>query len=259
MFILLETLSLCLLFQMNNYQGSAFFTTANGFVGGVCEITSNVTSWFGMKDRNHRLEAENEILREELLALKGKIHQDRLKGRQKIYKVISAEIINSSLHKANNLMTINRGEADGIKAEMGVICSGGVVGIVSMTSAHYAIVMPLINKKSLISCRLNTSNYFGTIQWKQGDIEYAQVVGVPRHAEVKVGEKVETNGFSDIFPPGIPIGDVIKVEDSADGLSYMLTVRLTTDFANLRDVSVIVNYHHPERRELETQIETETE
>ena len=254
-FILLEALSLCLLFNMNNYQGGAFFTTANGFVGGIYDITSSITSYFGLQDRNHRLEAENEILREELLAMKSKQHSDRMRNREKLYKVVGAEAVNVSLHKANNLITINRGEADGVKNEMGVICSSGVVGIVSMTSAHYSIVVPLINVKSLVSCRLGNSNYFGTIGWEMGDTEYAQVTGVPRHAEVKVGDKVETNGFSDIFPAGIPIGEVVSVEDSSDGLAYLLTVRLATDFARLRDVSVIVNYHHAERRQLEKKTE----
>lgn len=250
-FVLLEAQSLCLLFQMNNYQGSAYLTTANGFVGAVYETTSGITSFFNLKSRNHRLEAENELLREELLAFKEKHHIDSRRSRDKLFRVIGADVINASLHKGNNLMTINKGFADGVRNEMGVICSSGVVGIVSLVSRHYAVVMPIINVKSMVSCRLSKSHFFGTMQWKMGDTEVAEVTGVPRHADVKVGEIVETNGFSDIFPAGIPIGEVVKVDDSSDGLSYMLTVKLYTDFSCLRDVSVITNYHHAERRRLE--------
>lgn len=248
-FILLETLSLCLLFKMNNYQGSAYFSTANSVVGFVNKTTSGVTSFFGLKSRNHRLEAENEMLREELLALKSKVHSSKRHSRY--YNAIGAEIINASLHRGNNLMTINKGSANGVNTEMGVVCSSGVVGIVSLVSKHYAVVMPLTNIKSMVSCRLANSDYFGTLQWKMGNIEEAVVIGVPRHADVKVGEVVETNGFSDIFPAGIPIGKVVKIEDSDDGLAYVLTVKLSTNFSNLRDVSVITNYRHVERRELE--------
>lgn len=250
-FVLLEILSLCLLFQSHNYHNSAFFTTANGFVGGIDEIFSDIGAYFGMPSRNHRLEAENQILREEVIALRQELGVKSRNQRVKLYRAIGAEVINATIHKATNLMTINKGTKDGVKAEMGVVCSSGVVGIVSLASDHYAIVMPLINTKSMVSCRLADSNSFGTLQWERGDIEEAMLTGVPRHAEVNVGDEVETNGFSDIFPAGIPIGQVIHMEDSSDGLAYILTVKLSTDFSNLRDVSVITNYHHAERQLLE--------
>lgn len=249
-FFFLEVLSLFLLFNLNSYQGSAFFTSANGFVGGVYESTSSVTCFFDLKKLNRRLEAENQILREEIIALEkqGAKHQiDRVKG----YKTLSADVVKISMHRANNLLTINKGEADGISTEMGVVCSSGVIGIVCKTSAHYALVMPLVNVHSMVSCRLANTNFFGTMQWKSGNLEMSYVTGVPRHADVKVGGKIETNGYSDIFPPGIPIGEVQSIEDSSDGLSYMLNVKLFTDFTCLRDVSVITDYHHSERRLLE--------
>ncbi len=256
MFILLETLSLCLLFKSHDYHGSAYFTTANCFVGGVTEAVSGVNAYFGMPSRNHRLEAENELLREEVISLQQELGAKSRARRVKLYTALGAEVINSTLHKATNLMTINKGSSDGVKAEMGVICSSGVVGIVSLTSEHYAIVLPLINTKSMVSCRIAGSDYFGTMQWERGNTEEAFVSGVPRHAEVVVGDKVETNGFSDIFPSGIPMGEIVKVDDSSDGLAYVLTVKLATDFSNLRDVSVITNYRHIERQILESKADS---
>lgn len=250
-FILLEALSLCLLFRSHDYHGSAFFTTANGLVGFVTDIVSSVDAYFGMPTRNHRLEAENEILRAEVIALQQELGAKKRSARQKPFRALGAEVIKSTLHKATNLMTINKGAKDGVKEEMGVVCSSGVVGVVSLTSEHYAIVIPLINTKSMVSCRVVGSEYFGTMQWQRGNTEETIVQGVPRHAEVSVGDRIETNGYSDIFPSGIPIGEVIKVDDSSDGLAYVLTVRLSTDFSNLRDVSVITNYRHMERQVLE--------
>lgn len=251
LFILLEVLSLSFVFKSHDYHGSVFFSTANGFVGGVNEIFSNIGEYFAMPSRNHRLEAENEILREEILALRQELGDKHNKQRVKLYNAIGAEVVNATIHKATNLMTINKGRKDGVKSDMGVVCSSGVVGIVSLVSDHYAIVVPLINVKSNISCRLAGSDFFGTMQWKMGNTEEAEINGIPRHAEVTVGSKVETNGYSDIFPAGIPIGEVIKAEDSSEGLTYVLTVKLATDFTNLRNVSVITNYSHAERRILE--------
>ena len=159
--------------------------------------------------------------------------------------------VNSSLILKNNLLTIDKGSKDGIRPEMGVVCSQGVVGIVYLTSRNYSIVIPLLNTSSQISCRMKNSQFFGTMQWQHGDPDISYVNDIPRHAKVEVGEIVETNGYSDIFPEGIPIGKVKKVKDSSDGMSYSLEVELFTDFKTLRNVSIITNYTKPERKALE--------
>jgi rod shape-determining protein MreC len=98
---------------------------------------------------------------------------------------------------------------------------------------------------------MKNSQFFGTMQWQRGDPDISYVNDIPRHAKVEVGEIVETNGYSDIFPEGIPIGKVKKVKDSSDGMSYSLEVELFTDFKTLRNVSIITNYTKPERKALE--------
>jgi rod shape-determining protein MreC len=79
---------------------------------------------------------------------------------------------------------------------------------------------------------------------------------VPRHSQVEKGEVVLTNGYSDIFPPGIPIGFVIEKGDSPDGMSYLLKVGLYTKFETIREVSVITNYNKPERKALESKADS---
>ena len=250
-FVLLEVLSFTLLFQYNKYQGSAYFTSANAIAGGVYDFTSNASSFFDLRDNNTRLEAVNDSLQAELLALK-EATRGKLKPYSREYQTLGAEVINMSLYKSHNLMTINRGEDDGVRTEMGVVCSSGVVGIVYKTTAHYAVVMPLLNVDSRVSCRITDKDYFGTMTWDAGSPLYTIVSGIPRHAEIKKGDRVETNGFSDIFPAGIPLGWVVGIGESMDGLSYELTVRLSVDFASLRDIGIITNYRHTERRQLET-------
>lgn len=262
LFLLLEIFSLSLMFRFNSYQGSVFFTTANSMVGGIYSTVNGVTSYVSLGDVNARLEADNEQLRAEIYEMKRVLaerHIDTLRfngfERSK-FRFIGAKVVNATLQRSNNTLTINKGEKDGIRPEMGVICSSGVVGIVYLTSTNYSIVIPLINTNSKVSCRLGKSNFFGTLEWHHGDPTRAQMVGVPLHAKIKKGQLVETNGFSDIFPSSIPIGHVESVETAPDGLSHMITVQLSTDFNTLQNVSVITNYFHAGRRLIEQQADS---
>lgn len=259
-FLLLEAVSLLGLFRSNGYQKSVYFTTANSIVGYAYSTVSSVTSYLHLGNVNKELEAENEKLRLENISLRQRLRSAsrdsaRVHGLARHHHVVAAQVVNSTLHKATNLMTINKGEADGIKPEMGVVCSRGVVGVVYMTSKHYSIVMPLLNVNCKISCRLKKSEDFGTLEWQRGDSRVTYATGFPRHTKVKRGDVIETNGYSDIFPPGLPIGCVASVGDSEDGMSYRLRVSLFANFETLRDVSVITDYNHPERRRLEEQAE----
>ena len=257
LFILLEVISLVFLFSYNGYQKSVYFTTANDVVGTAYNVISGITSYIHLQEENRNMEAVNEELRKEVFVLRQQLEDlqkdsvERMPALPLQYSTVPAQVVNSTLHKPNNLITINKGEADGIRPEMGVICSRGIVGIVYMTSLHYSIVMPLLNVNSKVSCRLHDSEYFGSLIWERGYANIAYATSIPRHAKVKKKDIVETNGYSDIFPPGLPIGRVVGIDDSTDGMSYRLKVSLFTDFTTLREVSVITNYFSPERRLLE--------
>lgn len=263
-FILLEVVSMMALVKFNKYQGSVYFTTANTVSGAWYSFTSGVSSFFDMQAENERLEHENEMLRKRLNDLRSGMKEedntvDMLTEKNRNlrnYNFISAHIVNATLNRANNVFTIDRGEKDGVKEMAGVVCSSGVVGIVYKASAHYAVVVPVINEKSVISCKVDVDStmVFGTLQWQMGSPLVSYLNDIPRHVAVKEGMEVETNGFSDIFPENIPVGKVIKVSDSVDGLSYSLTVKLYTDFSKLRNVSVIADYTQAERKELENKV-----
>ena len=262
-FLLLEAFSFITLFRSNSYQGSVYFTTANTVAGTYYSVISDLTSFFGLKEVNEGLSSDNTRLLLQIQELKDEISKLKTDTVETQYyglghKLIDAKVVNATLHRNNNLITINKGSADGVHPEMGVICSRGVVGIVSMTSEHYSIVMPLVNTTSSISCRLSKSLYFGTMKWQRGAINISYVTDVPRHAKIKPGETVETNGYSDIFPAGLPIGQVLNFENSADGMAYHLRVKLFTDFSTLRDVSVLADYVNQERKLLEAQADSLT-
>ena len=262
LFILLEVISFVLLFRFNNYQGSAFFTSSNQVVGMVYEATNKVTGYFHLKtinddlvQKNVELELQVEHLRTALLEMTAdsaeieRMKSDALLG----YDIYRASVINNSLTHADNYITLNKGENDGIRREMGVISGSGVVGIVYQTSPNYSVVIPILNSKSSISCKIKRSDYFGFLKWDGGSSQYATVKDMPRHSLFTLGDTIVTSGHSAVFPGGIPVGTVEDMSDSHDGLSYLLKVKLFTGFARLSDVRVIAKKAQEERLELEEQ------
>ena len=263
LFILLEVISFALLFRFNNYQGSAFFTSSNQVAGMAYEAANNVTGYFHLKSinddlvqKNVELELQMERLRSALMELTSDstgletMKSDALKG----YDIYRANVINNSLTHVDNYITLDKGENDGIRSEMGVINGSGVVGIVYHTSANYSVVIPILNSKSSISCKIKRSDYFGFLKWDGGSSEYATVKDMPRHSLFSLGDTIVTSGHSAVFPGGIPIGTVEDMSDSHDGLSYLLKVKLFTDFGRLNDVRVIAQKGQEEQLELEQKV-----
>lgn len=249
-FILLEVICFVLLFRFNNFQGSVYFSSANAVAGKVYEYNSSVTTFFNMSQSNKKLSERNLILEQQVRALTQYIathHGDSLAMEQcqkqalAGFKLIPAKVIQSTINREDNLITIDKGKADGIHEDMGVACGTGVVGVVYMASDHYSIVLPVINVNSNISVMIRKRGYFGFLHWKGTPSDIAYVDDVPHHARFALGDYVVTNGYSSIFPPGIMVGKILHVFNSSDGLSYRVQLRLSTDFGKLRHVCVIDN------------------
>ena len=214
-----------------------FSSSMTAVNGGISEITGSISEYFYLSENNAELLKENALLREELLAIKAQtnIATDSLPRN---YRVITANIINNSVNNQQNLIIIDKGELDGVKPDMGVICASGVVGIIKTTSDHFSVVIPIINNKSKISCKLDSSNNFGSVVWNGGDYRYAKLTEIPKHVNVSIGEKISTSGFSSIFPANIPIGEVINVEEESEQF-LSIDVKLSTNFRTLSYVEIM--------------------
>lgn len=260
LFILLEVISFVLLFRFNHYQHSVYFSSANAVAGKVYEVSGGITSYFHLKsvnedllDRIMELEQQNHNLEDALgRHLSDSTELNSIRNLPNTdYQVFKARVINNSLNLVDNYITLNRGSKDGIRPEMGVVDGDGVVGIVYDTSSHYSRVISVLNSKSSISCKIVGSEYFGYLKWEYGDSRYAYLKDLPRHAEFNLGDTVVTSGYSTVFPEGIMIGTVDDMADSNDGLSYLLKVKLATDFGKVSEVRVIARTGQHEQKELE--------
>ena len=258
LFVLLEVASLVLLFRFNNYHGSVWFTSANAVSGKVLEAHSEMESYMNLAEVNEGLTQRNVYLEHRLAQLEErlavKMSTDSLAGKLQNdsvhYRLIPAKIVNNSIDKIENFITLDKGSADGVKKDMGVVSGTGVVGIVYLVSKHYSVVISVLNAKSNISCAIADRGYFGYLHWTGGASDIAYVDDIPRHAHFKKGDNIVTSGYSSVFPAGIAVGKISKVYNSPDGLSYRLQVKLSTDFSTLRDVCVIDDNDMLERLEM---------
>jgi rod shape-determining protein MreC len=249
-----------LLFQYNNYQGSVWFSSANVVTGKVYEWRSEATKFFTQSQANEQLTRRNFLLEQHVDMLRRRymeltydstvMERNEMKFLRQ-YDLIPAKVVDNSLDSKENLLTIDKGRADGVEVDMGVVCGKGVVGVVYLVSEHYSVVIPVLNaSSSRISCAIRNRGSFGYLHWYGGDPSVAYVEDVPRHAKFKLGEWVVTSGFSSIFPSGVSVGKIEQAYNSRDGLSYKLKIRLSTDFTNLRDVLVISDKSIAERAAL---------
>lgn len=260
-FLVLEVVSMVLLFRYNSYQGSVWFSSANAVTGKVYEWDSAVESYFSLSGVNSQLTQRNAFLEQQVKMLDDSIA--RLTRSQEVAvtrlssmvpfqgcRLIPAKVVANMVNRYDNLITIDKGSADGVKRDMGVVCGMGVVGIVYLVSEHYSIVIPALNSHSNISCTIQRRGYFGYLRWRGGSSQLAYLEDVPRHAHFKLGDNVVTSGYSSVFPPGVMVGKVLHVFNSADGLSYRVQVKLSTDFARLRDVCLVDDSALQERIDL---------
>lgn len=264
LFLLLEGISLVLLVRFNNYQSATFFTSAGSMAGSVYSMFMDANRYFHLKTENDGLLAQNVALTRELSELKEQLTELRnsetllndslVKSIDSGYKFLTANIINNSLNSVNNFITLNKGSDDGVRPEMGVFNSDGIVGVVYLTSENRSIVIPLLNSKSSISCRVKGSESFCSLSWDGGDTRYSNLIDLPRYAQFEKGDTVVTSGFSSIFPGDLPVGTVERIEDSADGMFYTVRVKLFVDFSRLTSVFIVGNDDYEEQSQLEQEI-----
>ena len=254
-FLLLEFIALFFTFNNLNFHKSKYINSANRITGSLTSSLSNFSDYIKLKSKNELLSEENTKLRNRLeknriLLSKDSTIIDTAKYSQK-YTFTQAKIINNNYSKQFNFLTIDKGEIAEIDSEMAVINSLGIIGITENTSENYTRVQSILNKNSKINARLKgNSTYFGTLKWNSNDYNTVQLHDIPRQAPLKIGDTVETGGKSTIFPEGIPIGIISKV-NQGNTANRELEIQLFNDMSNLRNVYVIKNLHKIEIQSLE--------
>lgn len=263
-FIFLEAISFYFIFSDNSYQRSVFFNFSNELSGQVYKTSSNVTSYFGLREENVGLLQQNGDLMNRIAMLEDHIFElekDSLRTRAFLdakYEdkntYIPARVVNNSVSLVRNYITINKGSKDNIEVGMGVVSHRGIVGEVRAVSSNFSIIQSVLNADSRYSCKLLGANAFGPLEWDGSNPRFATIKDYPSHEKVAVGDTVVTSGYSDIFPSDVMVGIIEGFEMQEDGSQYRLNVDLSTDFNSLTNVLVVKIDLLEEKRKLEDSV-----
>ena len=177
------------------------------------------------------------------------INNDTILKQQ--YTFMTSKVINNSTNRRNNYLTLNKGSKQGIKPEMGVICSEGIVGIVKDVSDNYSSVISFLHKDSRFSARIRKSGYIGSMVWNGFDETHGTLNDIAKHVKVSIGDTIVTSSFSTIFPDGVVIGTVAQVSSTGGNNFQDIKVKLSTPFGKLSYVYVISNLFKEEQKALE--------
>ncbi|AAQ66455.1 rod shape-determining protein MreC [Porphyromonas gingivalis] len=269
LFLFLETVAFVVLFNDSIYHRAQGMAVANALTGRINSLTGEVRSYMSLREKNRMLLDANARLELEYISLKRAVdaavadsvrpllfRPDSLNPQPVEMDYLRAQVVNASYNRVENFMTIDKGRADGVLPEMGVVSATGVVGAVTAASDHYAIVIPIINPKFKLSCRLKGSEYVGSILWEKPGSNVAQLTDLPRHVQLAQGDTVVTSGYSSIFPANLMVGRVGKIKGKDTPLAERnsfsaVPVILSADFGRLTDVYVILNKIDIERQKLE--------
>ena len=255
LFLIFEIASLVIYIKYNSFQKASFINSTNKVTGTLYARSDEVKGYLSLREVNDSLARENAGLRNQLKSSKyidtvsKHVVNDTIYKQQ--YEYIDAKVINNSVNKRNNYLTISRGSKDGVVKGMGVICGSGVVGKVVYVSEHLSIVQSMLHKDTRFSSMLAANKEIGYIEWGDDlDPKKGLLVDVSNSAQPKVGELVVTSELS-LFPAGIPIGKVTRLNAKGAGLFLNMEVAFSVDFSKLEYVYVVNNKLATEQAGLE--------
>ena len=258
LFLIFEISALVIYVKYNSFQRATYINTANQFTGTLYARVSELNSYLALKDVNDSLAAENARLRS---MVQSSYYADTLAKTtvtdsvyKQQYTYTQARVINNSVNKRNNYITIQKGSKDGIVKGMGVISNAGVVGKVIYTSEHLSIIQSLLHKDAKVSAMLAETKDIGSLIWGYDlNPRKGLLIDVPNHVKPHIGQWVVTSTYSDLFPAGIPLGRVSNLHAKGGGFFLNMEVNLSVDFSKLQYVYVVNNKLALERAALETQ------
>ncbi len=250
LFLLVEGLSILLLASNNHYQGNRINSFTQKYIGNFHAGLSNISEWFKLKQTNEFLATENAKLHS-LLKEQNTFENESIYFEESLFKYQSAKVINNSVHKSNNYLTLNKGNIHGIKEGMGVITGNGVIGIVHSVSNKFSLIISILHQKSSISVRLKNELFLGRLLWNGFNYREATIKDIPNHAQISVGDTIISSGNSAIFPDGIAIGKVLLFQEEEGDNFYKIKMQFFEDLNSVDFVFVTESLIKKEKELLE--------
>jgi rod shape-determining protein MreC len=266
--LILLSISLSLIVRFNENQGAIASNSTNVVVSRIYSLVDVTTGFFTQAREIRELQEENAKLRSQLpsgistTAIRDTFQRSLDSNVTTIYTYIAAQVVNSSINRNNNYITLNRGSEDKVEEGMGVITPNGVLGVVRYVRKNYCLVMSVLHSQNRISAQIKDKEIYGSLIWDGQDPRYAYLIDIPKHHTVKAngkfkrkgrkpievsGDLVETSGFSAYYPPKIAIGEVYRYWSEPGSPSITIKVKLNNDLSTVRNAYIVV---HKDRKVL---------
>ena len=236
---------------VENLASKLVMPVQNGLTYVKNKASGNTTFFKDMstlKEENQKLKEENSKLEQanrELEAIKSENETLKqylnLTEKYSDYEVAAATVITRDITNYSNTIVIHRGKADGIEEKMTVIADKGLVGYVISVTQNTAKIQTIIDSASATSCLLGTSRDSIVCKGMLEDKKNLRATYISTDANVAEGDSVETSGLGGIYPKGIYIGTVKKVENTKNKTDRYALVEVAVDFQKLETVAVIIN------------------
>ena len=253
-FYLLVFFSSYFLVNDNFVLKTKYLNSSNYIIGTVFSFQTSITDYFRLEQKNQLLEKENKLLKEQIINTSENL-DDSLKNYS--FNIIEAEVINNSLRKTKNYITINKGTKDGIKEGMGVISSSGIVGKIKYVSDNFSTIISLLNTSFFVSSLIQESETLSSVNWDGSDPTRLKLLYVPKHLDVVEGSKIISSSFDAIYPKGILIGKITSINSDVNSNFYDIEISSSQNFYNLSKVYIINNSMREEKKNLEKRTDEE--
>ncbi|MCF8366603.1 MAG: rod shape-determining protein MreC [Bacteroidales bacterium] len=255
LFVALEVVAYFLIINNNFYQRRVIINSTNDMLGNVFEGFDNFSEYLSLSKANRILSEENARfynMRPESFIKNDTTTffiDDTLYNRR--FKYIAAKVISNSVTRRNNYLKLDKGRNHGLKPDMAVITSDGVVGQIIEVSDNFSSVMSILNNNSRISVKLKNANHVGSLFWDGTDYRMGTLVDIPSHVLISKGDTVVTSGFSHIFPEGKYIGIVEDFNIGTGDSFYSIGVKFSVDYNKIYYVYAVENLLRDELLQLD--------
>jgi rod shape-determining protein MreC len=258
LFIFFEIICFSIILSNNSYQQSSYYNSSRAIAGKLLSRKAKWVSYIHLHEINDSLVRENAVLKQKLgisipanplldTSYKKVVVEDSVRQTTN-YQYLPAKVINNSIDKKTNYITLDIGSNQGVKNGMAVISASGVVGKITHVSPIYSVAISVLSEKMKISARTPDGSE-GPVKWDGKDPDLVTLTGIDQSSKIKPLDTIYTSGFS-AFPEKVMIGRAVKVLGNT---SYLIW--LSTNFRKLQYVYVVKNETLIERTIFEQAVE----
>lgn len=227
---------------------------------GVTTTHSKISSFFddylfnvNASKRNVILETTVGELQKEIFSLEQiKSENRRLKdllefGVEASYTKVLAQVVAWDSSSDFRVIRINKGAKDGIRLQSTVVTASGVVGYIYRLTEHFADILTILDPSNRVDVLIDRTRSNGILEGYSGQkciLKY-----VTRTDPVRLNDVVLTSGLGNIYPKGLKIGAVSKVERESYGITQDIEIQPSVDFSKLEEVAILISNDDLRKRE----------